>query len=290
MEVMTGGCFYNGDCERFMAQCGACPQLGSKSESDLSRQIWQRKLRIYSKHAPGQLHIVTPSRWLGDEVKRSSLLGSFPCTVIPNSLDTVVFAPRSRAAAREVLGIPPDAKVILFIADGVHDPRKGLHLLDQALSGIPANDNCFVVFLGPGQPPGLDNLPHLHIEPVNNDRFLSFVYSAADVFVAPSLQDNLPNTVLESIACGTPVVGFGVGGIPDLVRPGKTGLLAKPADALDLRRAIFELLGDADRLKAMQTNCRKIAIEEYSLEIQARRYLDLYREAILASQNSNDKV
>lgn len=290
MEVMTGGCFYNGDCRRFTAQCGACPQLGSNSESDLSRRIWERKHKTFSRLRPKQLQIVTPSRWLSEEVKHSSLLGSFPCTVIPNSLDTDVFAPRNRAAAREVLGIPPDTKVILFIADGVHDPRKGLLLLVQALAGFSANHNVFVISLGPGHPPGLDNLPHLHIEPVNNDRFLSFVYSAADVFVAPSLQDNLPNTVLESIACGTPVVGFAVGGIPELVRPGQTGLLAKPADSLDLRRAITELLGDAERLKAMQNSCRKIALEEYSLEIQARRYCDLYRVAILASQNSNEKV
>jgi glycosyltransferase involved in cell wall biosynthesis len=289
MEVMTGGCFYNGDCRKFTAQCGACPQLGSKSDSDLSRRIWQRKHKTFSRLGPAQLHVVTPSRWLGDEVKRSSLLGSFPCTVIPNSLDTDVFAPRSRAAAREVLGIPPDAKVILFIADGIHDPRKGLPLLVQALGGISASEEYFLVSLGPGQLPSLDNLPHLHIEPLNNDRFLSFVYSAADVFVAPSLQDNLPNTVLESIACSTPVVGFAVGGIPDLVRPGQTGLLAKPADAVDLRRAITELLADTERLKAMQNSCRRIAVEEYSLEIQARRYLDLYRVAVLASQNSNKK-
>lgn len=289
MEVMTGGCFYNGDCDRFTAQCGACPQLGSKSESDLSRRIWDRKRKTFSRLGPKQLHIVTPSRWLGDEVKRSSLLGSFPYAVIPYGLDTDIFAPRNAAAAREVLGIPQDAKVILFIADGLHDPRKGFQLLVQALAGIPPNNDIFLVSLGPGHPSGLEKLPHLHIEPVNNDRFLSFVYSAADVLVAPSLQDNLPNTVLESIACGTPVVGFAVGGVPDLVRPGETGLLAKPADALDLRRAITELLGDAERLKMMRTTCREIAVREYALEIQARRYSDLYRHVILALENSKER-
>jgi glycosyltransferase involved in cell wall biosynthesis len=282
MDAMTGGCFYNGDCERFTAQCGACPQLGSKSESDLSRRIWDRKRKTFSRLGPKGLHIVTPSRWLGDEVKRSSLLGTFPCAVIPYGLDTDVFAPRSRAAAREVLGIPPDVKVILFIADGLHDPRKGLPLLVQALAGISPSQGLFLVSLGPGQPSGIENLPHLCIEPVNNDRFLSFVYSAADILVAPSLQDNLPNTVLESISCGTPVVGFAVGGILDLVRPGKTGLLAKPTDALDLRRAITELLGDSERLKAMRATCRQIAVQEYAMEIQATRYLALYQQALAA--------
>jgi glycosyltransferase involved in cell wall biosynthesis len=280
MEVMTGGCFYNGDCGRFTAECGACPQLGSKSESDLSRRIWERKRGVFSRLGRAQLHIVTPSRWLAEEVKRSSLLGAFPCAVIPYGLDTDVFAPRNKATAWEVLGIPQDARVVLFIADGLHDPRKGLRLLVRALSGISANDKVFLVSLGPGQPTGVENLPHLHVEPINNDRFLSFVYSAADVLVVPSLQDNLPNTVLESIACGTPVVGFAVGGIPDLVRPGQTGLLAKPGDALDLRRAITELLGDAQRLKTMRATCREIALQEYALEIQAKRYLDLYQEAL----------
>jgi glycosyltransferase involved in cell wall biosynthesis len=280
MDAITGGCFYDNGCRRFTKKCGACPQLGSLDNADLTHQVWRRKQESYARLGHAQLQIVTPSRWLREEVRRSSLLSSFPSTVIPNGLDTDIFIPRSRSAAREVLGVPPEAKVILFIADGLHDPRKGFHLFAEALAGMKSDGSLFLISLGPGYPPALQGLRHVHIESLNNDRFLSYVYSAADIFVAPSLQDNLPNTVLESIACGTPVVGFAVGGIPDLVRPGLTGLLAKPADALDLRRAIAEMLSDSDRLKEMAANCRKIAKDEYTLEIQARRYLKLYSEAL----------
>jgi len=280
MDPMTGGCSYDDSCGRFTAECGACPQLGSHHDSDLTHQVWQRKKNIYSKLGAAQFHLVTPSRWLHDEVQRSSLLKHFSCKVIPNGLDTEAFAPRNREAAREVLGLPQDAKVVLFVADGLQEPRKGLHLLSQAISGMKAKEQLFLVSLGPGQPPTLDGIRHLQIERLNNDRILSFVYSAADVFVAPSLQDNLPNTLVESISCGTPAVGFAVGGIPDVIRPGLTGLLAKQLDADDLGRAIVELLGDTERLKKMSANCRKIACEEYSLEVQAKRYAVLYQEML----------
>ena len=280
MDAITGGCFYDNGCGRFTEKCGACPQLGSRDDADLTHQVWRRKRESYARLGHTQLQIVTPSHWLKEEVKRGSLLSSFPCTVIPNGLDTDIFVPRSRSVAREVLGVPPEAKVILFIADGLHIPRKGFHLLSEALEGMKSDGSVFLISLGPGYPLGLQGLRHVHIESLDNDRFLSYVYSAADIFVAPSLQDNLPNTVLESIACGTPVVGFAVGGIPDLVRPGLTGLLAKSADAVDLRRAITEILSDNDRLKGMAASCRKIATDEYTLEIQAKRYLRLYGEAL----------
>lgn len=280
MQAMTGGCAYDNGCDRFAEECGACPQLGSHSASDLTHQIWQRKQSVYSKLGAAQLHVVTPSRWLHDEVQRSSLLKRFACTTIPNAVDTEIFAPRNRATAREVVGVPQDAKVVLIVADGLHVPRKGLHLLAEALHGIEKERGLFLVSLGPGQPPPMDGISRLQVESISNDRSLSFVYSAADLFVVPSLQDNLPNTVLESFACGTPAVGFAVGGIPDLIRPGVSGLLAKPRDPQDLRRAMLELLGDSERLRSMAGNCRRIACEEYSLEIQARRYESLYREMV----------
>jgi glycosyltransferase involved in cell wall biosynthesis len=280
MEAFTGGCYYDNDCGKFSGECGACPQVGSQSDSDLTRQVWKRKREIYSRLGVEQLHIVTPSRWLSEEVKRSSLLGSFPCTVIPNAVDTDVFVPRNRAVARDVVGVPLEAKVVLFLADGLHVRRKGLDLLVEALSRMRAMDNLLLVSLGPGQPSGVDGIRHLRFEAVNNDRFLSFVYSAADVFVTPSLQDNLPNTLLESIACGTPAVGFEVGGIPDVIRPGQTGLLAKAGEVDDLQRAIGEILENSERLKVMGLNCRTVAVEEYALEVQARRYLKLYNESV----------
>lgn len=277
MQALTGGCHYDRECGKFSEWCGACPQLGSTSEKDITRQIWLRKRKSFERLGSRQLHIVSPSRWLRDEVMRSSLLSRFPCSIIPYGLDTEVFSPRDPRAAREIFGIPLTAKVILFLADGVHVPRKGFPLLAEALTDVELDGNLFLISVGPGFPLDLRHFPHRHIETLRDDRLLSHIYSAADVFVVPSLQENLPNTALEAIACGTPVVGFAVGGIPDIVRPGVTGFLAKPADPVDLRRAIIELLRHNNR-KEMAKNCRKIATEEYGIETQARRYLDLYLE------------
>jgi glycosyltransferase involved in cell wall biosynthesis len=280
MVPFTGGCHYDQSCHRFAESCGRCPQLGSKSDTDLTRQVWQRKHKSLQKLAGDRLYIVTPSRWLGEQVGQSSLLSRFPRTVIPYGLDTETFAPRDRRISREMLRIPLRAKVVLFLAEGVRDPRKGLNLLKRALEGIESSDGMFLLSLGFGTPAEFQRFPSLHIEHVADDSLLSHVYSAADILVAPSLQDNLPNTVLESISCGTPVVGFAVGGIPDMVRPGLTGLLAAPGDSGDLRRAILDLLSNGEGREKMAFCCRKIATQEYSLEIQARRYLDLYEEVL----------
>jgi glycosyltransferase involved in cell wall biosynthesis len=115
---------------------------------------------------------------------------------------------------------------------------------------------------------------------IDNDRLLSMVYSAADLYVIPSLQDNQPNTVLEAMACGTPVVGFGVGGISEMVKPQITGLLAAAGDVAALRSAILELLRSSDKRSAMSAACRRVVMEEYTRELQVRRYADLYRAAL----------
>jgi len=232
---------------------------------------------------------------LRDEVKRSSLFSRFPCSVIPNGLDTQVFSPKDPRVAREKFGIPLNARAILFLADGVHIPRKGFHLLVEALAGAEPDSNTFLVSVGPGFPPDLGHIPHRHIQTISDDELLSHIYSAADVFVLPSLQENLPNTALEAIACGTPVVGFAVGGIPDIVRPGVTGLLAKPADAADLRRAVIEVLGHSNRAE-MAKNCRRIATEEYGVETQVRRHMEVYegllenRRGRKPSQSAGDEA
>jgi glycosyltransferase involved in cell wall biosynthesis len=280
MVAFTGGCHYDQGCNRFAQSCGRCPQLGSESDTDLTRQVWQRKWKIFQKLRPQQLHIVTPSHWLGEQVGQSSLLSRFPHSVIPYGLDTEMFAPRDRRVSRELLRIPLHAKVVLFIANGVSDPRKGFRLLARALRSIESPSGMFLLSLGPGASADFGGFPSAHIGQQDDDLFLSHVYSAADILVAPSLQDNLPNTVLESISCGTPVVGFAVGGIPDIVRPGLTGLLAAPGEVVSLRTAIVDLLKNEEGRKDMAIHCRKIATQEYALEIQARRYLKLYEDVL----------
>jgi glycosyltransferase involved in cell wall biosynthesis len=280
MNPFTGGCHYDDGCGKYTDGCGACPQLGSNQVKDLSYRIWQRKREIFNHIPEGRLHLVSPSRWLAGETQRSALFGRFPVSVIPNGVDLDDFAPRDRFFARNVLGVPQNANVILFCADWVGNRRKGLSQLAQALGGLGKVNHPFLISLGSGISPLDIPIPHLHLGPIHNDRFLSLVYSAADLFVISSLQDNLPNTVLEAMACGTPVIGFAVGGIPDMVRPGITGLLVPPCDVVSLRAAILGLVQDEKKRREMSANCRRIAVEEYSLELQARRYSELYKSLL----------
>jgi glycosyltransferase involved in cell wall biosynthesis len=287
MSSFTGGCSQDMACGKFTQQCGACPQLGSSDEADLTRDVWRRKQKYYSGLHPERCHIVTPSRWLGEEVKRSPLFSRFPRSVIPYGLDLEVFKPRDRRFSREVLGIPQDAKVILFVSNGLHTHLKGFKHLVGALESMESPNGIFLLCLGFGSSPAFERFPHAHIPSMTNDRSLSMVYSAADVFVLPSLADNLPNTMLEALACGTPVVGFATGGIPDGVRPGVTGLLAKTGDSAELRTAILEMLSNDVKRAEMSANCRRIALTEYDLGLQTSRYVELYSEMLRRGANGS---
>jgi glycosyltransferase involved in cell wall biosynthesis len=284
MGALTGGCHYDQGCGKFANQCGACPQLGSANENDLSRRVWERKSAALSHVGRGGLHIVGTSRWIAEQARRSSLLGRFAISVIPNGLDTEEFAPRDRNFSRDLWNIPRDAAVVLFAAETLANVRKGFAELAAALGGIRNVENLLLVSIGGvgwkkcELPPGL---PHLGLGRVNNDRMLSTIYSAADIFVIPSLQESFGQTVIESLACGTPVVGFASGGIVDTVRPGQTGWLAPTGDVDALRDAIETALRDRERRMAMSPVCRRVAVEEYSLDVQARAYAALY-ETLLA--------
>jgi glycosyltransferase involved in cell wall biosynthesis len=208
------------------------------------------------------------------------LFQKFEIDVIPYGLDVKTFQPRNKRAAREALGLEPDAKVVLFVSDQVGNKRKGLDLLLAALDSLKDRQDVRLVTVGSGECIVPTDFCHCHVGQVNSDRILSTIYSAADVFVVPSRQENLAQTALEALACGTPVVAFRVGGIPDIVRPGLTGLLAEPENVCELRDCIAKLLADSSLRTEMAANCHRIAKEEYCLELQAERYLDLYKSLL----------
>ncbi|NNJ09091.1 glycosyltransferase [Chloroflexales bacterium ZM16-3] len=282
MQAFTGGCHYDEFCGRYIDACGACPQLGSLAPHDLSQKIWGRKRAAFARLAPGQLHIVALNSWIAAEVRRSSLLRDVPISVIANGLDIATFAPQDKAAARAAFGIPHDARVVLFVAASVTNRRKGFDLLVQALAALRDLPRLFLVTIGRGGA-GIDSaIPLLELGAVNDDARLALAYSAADVYVIPSRQDNLPNTVIEAMACGTPTVGFAVGGVPDMVRPGVTGLLAPPEDSAALADQIRALLADAGRCDTMAQHCRRIALAEHDQLRQSMRYVELYTRLLTA--------
>jgi glycosyltransferase involved in cell wall biosynthesis len=286
LNAMTGGCHFTGGCDRFIKGCGHCPQLGSASLRDLSAQIWERKNQLFQTLSSEQLHLVAISHWMERKIAESPFLGRFPVTWIPNGVDTDIFQPRDRASAREFLfELPKDSKIILFVSASLTNKRKGFAQLRDALATLDNTDNLYCVSVGSGSVSLPDNIPHLHLGMVNNPRFMSFIYSAADVFVIPSAEDNLPNTVLESLACGTPVIGFNVGGIPDMVRPGITGELVPPGSISDLAKTITAMLEESsDTMAKMRQNCRQVILNEYPSALQAQRYADLYENIIKTHQ------
>ncbi|MFH0882571.1 MAG: glycosyltransferase family 4 protein [bacterium] len=282
IHAFAGGCHYSAGCFNYRHQCGACPVLGSTREDDLSRAIWNTRRTLYEQIS---LDVVTPSRWLQQEAQSSTLLGKFPVHHIPYGLPLDLFQPGDRDKQRRKLGVDPEEKMILFGADSVGNLRKGFQLLVKALPELdrmlPAQERIALVTFGK-EPPQLsppNRFRVLHLGSLSGEKKIADVYSASDLFAIPSLEDNLPNTVLESLACGTPVVGFAIGGIPDMVEHKQTGYLAEPFDVKDLAQGIQWVLAQ-DAIGSMRESCRRRAVTIYPLERQAERYHELFRQLV----------
>lgn len=274
--VFTGGCHGPQECGKFRARCGGCPELGSRRERDLSRWNWNRKCGAWKKAA---FTVLTPSRWLADVAKSSSLLAGRRIEVIPNAVDVSVFRPMDRAAARRELGLPENAPIFLFGAYGAStDWNKGMDLWRAALPAVAKGCSGAVAVLAGGSvgSPGSLPLPVHELGHLSPER-MALAMAAADAAVVPSRMENLPNVVAESLSCGTPVAAFAVGGIPEMIRPGETGFLAKPHDAEELGHGICELLARGAEMRAA---CAAFARATYSPETVARRHLDLYRSLL----------
>lgn len=274
MNPFTGGCHYAQDCTRYENTCHDCPQLGPGSK-DIVNHAWNIKKENY-RHL--DLTVITPSKWLGNCSRNSALLGRFSQYVVPNGLDLEDYQPIDRLQARQTLGLPNDAKIVLFGASAIGDYRKGFDLFLEAITRLPSIlKEVKIVLIAFGHSVHLDkiNIPYkfIHLGHLNSTKQLRAAYSAADVFVISTREDNLPNTVLESLACGTPIVGFDLGGLPDLIEHQKTGYLAPFPDIDEMAKGIKWVLSHYGELRSY---CRQKAINEFSLDLQARRYRDLY--------------
>lgn len=293
MWGFTGGCNYTEDCERYKVACGNCPQLGSTKEQDLSRWVWQRKAKSWKNL---NFAVVTPSKWLAEETKASGLfknvLQDVRVEVIPYGIDLEQYQPFDRSIARKILRLPENKQLVLFGAmNATGDRRKGFHLLQPALKSLSQTkwqDKIDLVVFGSSRPtnePDLGFKSH-YLGKLGDDISLALVYAAADVFVAPSVQDNLPNTVIEAIACGTPCVAFNIGGMPDIIDHQQNGYLASAYNIEDLARGIAWVLEDRERHQQLCHQARSKAEQEFTQELQARRYLSLFTEMV-AGERTN---
>lgn len=255
---------------------------------DIDRWAWNRKLRAWRS----QMYIVTPSRWLADCVKGSELLGQKPVIVIPNPLDTRQFQPWPKQLARQMLGLSPEVPLVLFGAiGGGADSRKGWDLLQPALvslaNELPRVESVIFGQSEPVNPPRL-GLPMHWMGHLNDDATLALLYSAADVMVVPSRQENLPQSGTEAQACGCPVVAFNCTGLPDVVVHEETGYLAAPYDAEDLAKGIRWVLENQERYSRLSATARVRAMSLWAEEVVVPQYQSVYQQAIETFANKSE--
>lgn len=252
-----------------------------ESGPDLNRFSWEAKRRAWAQQ---RFTIVTPGHWMADCVRESLLFKDSPVHVIPNPLEMqYVWRPLPKHYARLSLGLDPSKQYVLAGSAGGMPHLKGEDLLRQCMAHIASQTSGKVELLifGQNRPAGSQDWPcPVHwLGSVRDDHVLATLYSAADVMMVPSRQDNLPNTAIEAHACGTPVVAFKIGGLPDIVTHQETGWLAQPFDTKDLAQGVQWVLADSARHHHLVQAARRSALEKYSPEVITSQYLAVYEAA-----------
>lgn len=281
MWPFTGICHYAGNCEKYTGECHNCELLAKPHKRDLSSSVYRKKEKLY---AGANITFVACSHWLEAMAKKSSLLSGQTILSIPNAINTNMFRPRPKKFAREKLNLPLDKKLLLFSSMKITDKRKGIEYLIKACKLLARDypDFCSrigVVVMGKhsDQYDALFPFPTYKIDYVSNEKELVNIYNAVDLYVTPSLQDNLPNTIVEAMACGIPCVGFNVGGIPQMIDHLHNGYVARYRSAEDLANGICWTLTEGDYETLSDTAYRK-AVTTYSESIVAGQYIRIYNQ------------
>ncbi|MBQ6167056.1 MAG: glycosyltransferase family 4 protein [Muribaculaceae bacterium] len=278
----TGICHYSGGCDKYQTQCQHCPMLKGGGTWDVARRVFDRKRAMYQGR---NLTFVGCSRWMADMARQSRLTQGHTVTNIPNAIDTDVFKPIDKQEARRRHNLPLDKKLLLFGAQRITDERKGFRFLVEACEHIKMHhptlpDRLGIVVLG-GDAQSVKEalpLPVYSVGYLNNEKEIAELYNAADLFVTPSLQDNLPNTIVEAMSCGVPCVGFNVGGIPEMITHRQDGYVADYCDSIDFAQGIAWCL-DEQRQPALSAAARAAAVATYSEQAAAHRYQAIYQSA-----------
>ena len=275
MAPITGGCHYSRECTQYETGCQFCPIVASPFRGVPRRNVVRRATLWRG------ITFVSPSNWLADRAKNSAICRESDVRVIRTGVELDIFKPQDPQQSKKDLGIPQGPKTLLFGANSTSEERKGPDLLWKTLSSLIGQgyrpDEIQVVMIGEGElHRDFQGVPVLSLGKIKSRRKLASAYSAADVTVLPYKEDNLPNVLLESLACGTPVCGFSVGGIPDVLKEGVTGALAVPLDPWDLASSVRRTLDKPPCRSAV----RKWAEENISVSDQARQYLELFKELL----------
>jgi glycosyltransferase involved in cell wall biosynthesis len=301
MSAFTGGCHYSGTCDRYQTQCHTCPKLRNASPEDRSAQVWAAKSEVFK--LPVGLNFVSPSRWMGEVVSSSSLVGHLPVHNLPNPIDTRFFAPGDKTAMRTKLKLPLDKPLILYMAMNISDERKGFRYLRDSLNRLYGASGSFqpeVVVMGKADRQAFEGMPmRVHyLGYTSSEALIHEALVACDVLAMPSLADNFPNTILEAMACGTPVVAFNTGGIPEMVKHRGTGFLAPLYDSQSFADGLRWVLEDEERRTYLSKASRKQAENEFSYQVVGKRFEAFYdrllsqpvyrnESTVIASPSSN---
>lgn len=290
--ALTGHCSYTYDCERWQSGCGRCPNLGEypKISLDTTAMLWRKKHQSYRN---SRITLAAPSEWLSRMAQSSPLFEGCEVRCIPYGIDLQEFRPGGQLEARDALAIPRDAKVLMVVAfnENVEGAsRKGASFFKDALTALELKPRPWILAVGSK---GMfeafkETFSVREVGYLSSSNMMRQCYVAADVFVLPTLADNLPVSLIEATASGTPSVAFQVGGVPDIVRHKETGYLAKYKDSGDLAHGINWMLSDDSRRVSMGRRCRELAEREYSLALEVERYLDLYHSAKMAGYKNVD--
>jgi glycosyltransferase involved in cell wall biosynthesis len=283
MWPFTGHCAYSFDCNRWEIGCGKCPYLETypSVKRDATKWEWKLKRHTYSR---SNITIVATSKWLENKLRKSMMAEFCSITRIPHGIDTDIFHTMDKKTCRTALKIPDGKIVLMFCAMSTLDRRKGADQLINIINGLPKNLKSNLVLLIMGENAQayskyfeIDVLP---VGFISAHQLKVICYNAADIFLFPTRADIWSLVVQESMACGTPCISFDVGGVPDLVRPGLTGLLAPLGNISMFRSCIIELAEDQKKRSYMSRACRQTVLNEYDIKGQVKRYLSLYKKLI----------
>ncbi|SHF70084.1 glycosyltransferase [Dysgonomonas macrotermitis] len=246
---------------------------------DIAGRLNQEALaeKLHSIHKSKKVYVVSPSEWLKKKSEESKILGIYPHFLIPNSLDFEQYPIMDRLHAKQTHNVDNGHKTLLFIAHDIQIHRKGFDLLIEALKNINSN-NYNLISVGGQKVVVNDSINHIHYERIHDVRELNSIYSAADITILPSREDNLPNVMLESFANGTPVLSFRVGGMVEHVIPGKTGLLMPEINSGELTHYIQEFI--ANKFTFESSDIREYALQHFKGDRQAEAYSKLYNDIL----------
>lgn len=282
MWPCTGICHHARECDKYQEKCGSCFFLNSGRGQDLSTFVFKEKEQIYRK---ADITFVGCSNWLTNCARQSKLLYGKSIMSIPNTLDMNVFCCQDSRKARHELGLPVDKQLLLFGALNVTDDRKGVSYLIEALKNINRKENIELVVFGQIKEEIRETLP-VPVHPMGylvDEKKIALLYNAVDLFVTSSLEENLPNTIMEAMACGTPCVGFNIGGIPEMIDHLQNGYVARYKDVDDLSQGIKWVL-DNKKYEVLSDMCIKKVQSAYSEKVVAHKYISLYKDILNKSK------